>query len=60
MQAGVDDVHAGITQSAGDDFDATIVAIEADLGEQDADWGAHAQVLLGDGRVARAAPGRSL
>ena len=38
-QAGVDDVHAGVAQGAGDDLDAAVVAVEADLGEDDADGG---------------------
>jgi putative hydrolase of the HAD superfamily len=35
-QARVDDFVAGIAQDAGDDFDAPVVAVEADLGDQDA------------------------
>ena len=38
-QAGVDDVHAGVAQGAGHDLDAAVVAVEADLGEHDADGG---------------------
>ena len=34
-QAGVDDFVAGVAQDAGDDFDAAVVAVEADLGDQD-------------------------
>ena len=34
-QAGVNDLHSGIAQGAGDDFDAAVVAVEADLGEND-------------------------
>ncbi len=36
-QAGVDDVHAGVAQGAGHDLDAAVVAVEPDLGEDDAD-----------------------
>jgi hypothetical protein len=39
-QAGVDDFHAGVTQGAGDDFCAPVVAIEPRLGDQ------HANLLL--------------
>ncbi len=38
-QAGVDDVHAGVAQGAGHDLDAAVVAVQADLGEHDADGG---------------------
>jgi len=38
-QAGVDDVHPGVAQGAGHDLDAAVVAVEADLGEHDADRG---------------------
>ena len=34
-QAGVDDVHAGVAQGPGHDLDAAVVAVEADLGEDD-------------------------
>ena len=34
---GVDDVHAGVAQRARDDLDAAVVAVEADLGDDDAD-----------------------
>ena len=36
MQAGVDDVHAGVAQRARDDLDAAVMAVEADLGDDDA------------------------
>jgi hypothetical protein len=36
METGVDDLEAGVTQGAGDDLGATIVAVEAGLGNQDA------------------------
>ena len=39
VQAGVDDVHAGVAQRAGDDLDAAVMAVEADLGEENADRG---------------------
>ena len=35
-QPAVDHVEAGVAQAAGDDFDAPVVAIEADFGEQHA------------------------
>ena len=31
-QAGVDDLAAGVAEDAGDDLDAAVVAVEADLG----------------------------
>ena len=34
-QPGVDHLVAGVAQDAGDDFDAAVVAVEADLGDQD-------------------------
>ena len=37
-QPGVNDVHAGVAQGAGHDFDAAVVAVEADLGKHDANW----------------------
>jgi hypothetical protein len=37
-QAGVDNFHSGIAQGAGNDFRAAVVAIEAGLGNQDADF----------------------
>ncbi len=36
-EAGVDDLHAGIAEGAGDDFCAAVVAVEAGLGDEDAD-----------------------
>ena len=38
-KAGVDDLHAGITQSTGDDFGAAIVAVEAGFCDEYADRG---------------------
>ncbi len=35
-QAGVDDFHAGVAQRAGNDLGATVVAVEARFGHQDA------------------------
>ena len=40
VEAGVDDLHAGVAQRAGDDLGATVVPVEARLGDDDAD-GAH-------------------
>jgi hypothetical protein len=37
-QTGVDNFHAGITQRAGDNFCASIVAVETRLRHQDADF----------------------
>ena len=37
VQAGVDDLHAGVAQRAGDDLGAAVVAVEAGLGDDDAD-----------------------
>ena len=36
-EAGVDDLHACVAEGAGDDLCATVVAIEAGLGYEDAD-----------------------
>src|SRR5262249_33511983 len=36
-QPRIDDFHAGVAKCAGDHLDATVVTIEADLGEDDAD-----------------------
>src|SRR5262249_43167133 len=38
-ESGVDDVHAGVAEGAGDHLDAAVVAVEADLGQHDADRG---------------------
>ena len=37
-QAGVDDLHAGVAEGAGDDFGAAVVAIEAGLGDENANF----------------------
>ena len=37
VQAGVDDLHAGVAERAGDDLGAAVVAVEAGLGDDDAD-----------------------
>ena len=37
VQAGVDDLHAGVAEGAGDDLGAAVVAVEAGLGDDDAD-----------------------
>ena len=37
-EAGVDDLHASVAEGAGDDLGAAVVAVEAGLGDQDADW----------------------
>ena len=37
VQPGVDDLHAGVAQRAGDDLGAAVVAVEAGLGDDDAD-----------------------
>ena len=36
VQAGVNHIHAGIAQGAGDDFDAAIMPVQADLGDENA------------------------
>ena len=41
VQAGVDDFHAGIAKRGGDDLGATVVAVEAGLGYEDADRARH-------------------
>ncbi len=46
-QAGVDDLHAGVAEGVDDDARATVVSVEADLGDEDAD-GARG-VLAGGG-----------
>src|SRR5207248_11512705 len=38
-QPGVDDLQAGVAQGAGHHLDAAVVAVEADLGEDDAERG---------------------
>ena len=35
-QAEIDDLHAGVAQDAGDDLDAAVVAVEAELRQHDA------------------------
>ena len=37
VQAGVDHLHAGVAQGAGDDLGAAVVPVEAGLGDDDAD-----------------------
>jgi hypothetical protein len=37
-EAGVDDLHAGIAEGSGDDLGAAVVAVEAGLGDENADW----------------------
>ena len=37
-EAGVDDLHSGVAEGSGDDFGAAVVAVEAGLCDQDADW----------------------
>jgi len=37
-ETSVDDFHAGVAEGAGDDFGAAIVAVQARLGDEDADW----------------------
>ena len=32
----VDDLHAGVAEGAGDDLDAAVVSVQAELGEEDA------------------------
>ena len=39
-EACVDDLHAGVAEGAGDDFGSAVVAVEAGLGDEDADGGA--------------------
>jgi hypothetical protein len=36
-EAGVDDLHASVAKGAGDDLCAAVVAVEAGLGDEDAD-----------------------
>jgi hypothetical protein len=46
-EAGVDDLHAGVAEGAGDDFCAAVVAVEAGFGYEDADWDiSHAVVSI--------------
>jgi hypothetical protein len=49
MQPGVDHLHAGITECGGHDLGATVVAVEARLGDEDADRARH-RVKMGEGR----------
>ena len=39
-QAEIDDLHAGVTEDAGDDLDAAIVAVEAELRQHHDEWSA--------------------
>ena len=41
VQAGVDDLHAGVPQGAGDDLGAAVVPVQAGLGDDDPDPRAH-------------------
>ena len=41
VEAGVDDLHAGVAQAAGDDLRAAVVAVQARLGDDDADRAVH-------------------
>ena len=51
VQAGVDDLHARVAQRASDDLCAAIVAVEAGLGDDDAD------LLAGGGVLRHSCPG---
>ena len=53
-EPGVDHLIAGIAQDAGDDLDAAVVAVETDLGDEDALAG-HQIVDPGTGLVVTAA-----
>ena len=64
VQAGVDDLHAGVAQRAGDDLRAAVVAVEAGLGDDDADLargggGGHGRILARHGRAAPQQPQRT-
>lgn len=39
VESGIDDLHSGITQGAGDDLRSPIMAIEPGLGDENTDWG---------------------
>jgi hypothetical protein len=41
VQAGVDDLHAGVAERASDDLRAAVVAVEADLCDNDSDPPGH-------------------
>ncbi len=43
--AEVDDLHAGVAEGAGDDLDAAVMAVQAELGEEDAGW-VEASILI--------------
>ncbi len=45
VEAGVDHLHAGVAQRAGDDLGAAVVPVEAGLGDDDADLAASASSL---------------
>ncbi|GMA88193.1 hypothetical protein GCM10025868_34430 [Angustibacter aerolatus] len=47
VQAGVDDLHAGVAQRPRDDLGTAVVPVEAGLGDDDADRGsvAHRDLL---------------
>ena len=58
VQAGVDDLEAGVAERAGDDLGAAVVAVEPGLGDEDAELaglpGGAAAVIVGDERYSRA------
>ncbi|MCU1252606.1 MAG: hypothetical protein JWQ49_5635 [Edaphobacter sp.] len=37
-KAGVDDLHARVAEGSGDDLGSAVVAVQAGLGYEDADW----------------------
>ena len=48
VKTGVDDIHAGVAQTAGDDLDTAVVTVQADFCDQHAyGIGLHARVLSG-------------
>ena len=57
VQPGVDDLHPRVAQRAGDDLRAAVVAVEARLGDDDADpagggGGGHVRIVTRHGRAA--------
>src|SRR5688572_24858635 len=59
VQPGVDHLHAGVTQGAGDDLGAAVVPVEPGLGDDNADLAAAGLLAHRRERSARRACGRA-
>jgi hypothetical protein len=53
MEPGVNDVHAGVAQSPGDDSCTAVVTVEAYLGDEYANWLSHAYLPTPLGALVR-------